>query len=204
MSSLYSLHDEKLFFNLILERFGVKANKVLDIGCGCGFFTDLLSKFGLWTIGTDFDIERIKVAHSRYKSNFLISDSRRPPFSDNTFDLILSRGLSTFYTVDIYNSSNQRDVLFNLLKNDGVLIFVTASNLSGKRTTIQNHQLDDVGSFFKLSNTKVWTYFFFGKNLLFRILGNFTFNPIFSKLSSLMTKITKRSGYIVCIVRVQK
>lgn len=204
MVSPYSFNDEKLFYTLILEKFGISKNKALDIGCGSGFFTNLLNQLGIKTIGIDLDVERIKEANSQYNSDFLISDSKKPPFFTSSFDLILSRGLSTFYTDDIQESSNQRDVLLELLKNNGTLIFITSSNLSGKRTTIKNHQISDVLSFFTLPSASTWTYFFFGKNLLFKLFGRFAFNPFFSKLSSLMTKLTKRSGYIVCIVKIQK
>lgn len=204
LSSPYSFNDEKFFYTLIFKKFGISQNKALDIGCGSGFFTDLLNQLDLKTIGVDLDIERIKQAHSHRNSDYLVSDSMKLPFSKNTFDLILSRGLSTFYTDNIHDSSDQRDALFELLKNNGTLIFITASNLSGKRNSIKHHQLKEILSFFKLPNTNAWVYFFFGKNYLFRILGNSAFNPIFTKLSVLMTKLTKRSGYIVCIIKIQK
>jgi len=197
----YSFKYEKLFFQLLIEKFGITKNVTLDIGCGAGFFTNLLNKMEFDVCGLDFDFSNIKQALETYGINFLVADSRKPPFSQKTFDLILSRGLSTFYTTDIADASSQRDELLNLLKINGVLIFITASNLSGRRTRIQNHQIENVEEFFKKPDYEAWTYFFFGKNHLFKLMRNAAFSPLFTKISRFLTKITKRSGYIVCIIK---
>jgi SAM-dependent methyltransferase len=192
-----------MFFNLIIKKYGIKINQTLDIGCGEGFFTNLLDDIGFNVCGLDLDMKNLKEACKKYHSNFLIGDARQLPFSPNTFDLILSRGLSTFYTDNIESASEQRNVLLKLLKTGGILVFITSSNLSGKRTTIQNHEINNVLKFFTKQNTEAEIFFFFAKNRLFNVIGGLAFNSLFTKLSRILTKITKRSGYIICIIKKQ-
>lgn len=200
MTSEYSFKDEKLFFHLLIEKFGIKKNKTLDIGCGSGFFTNLLNDIGFKVCGLDFDIEKIKSASKKYSADFLMGDARNPPFHPETYDFILSRGLSTFYPDKIVKASDQREVLLNLLKSDGTLVFITASNLTGKKTRIQNHEVKDVLDFFSKKETETKIYFFFAKNHLFKVFRSLSFSSIFTKLSRMFTKISGRSGYIVCII----
>jgi len=200
----YSYKDELMFFNLIIKKYGIKNNQTLDIGCGTGFFTNLFDDIGFNVYGLDLNTNNLKEACKKYHSNFLIGDARQPPFSPNTFDLILSRGLSTFYPDNIQSASEQRNVLLKLLKIGGVLVFITSSNLSGKRTTIQNHEIKNVLKFFQEQNTEAEIFFFFAKNHLFNVFGELTFNSLFTKISYILTKITKRSGYIVCIIKKQR
>lgn len=204
LSSRYSLKYEKLFFDLLFKKFRITKNQTLDIGCGSGFFTSLLDEMGFDVCGLDLDLQNIKDAFKKYHSDFLVANSKNPPFSKNSFDLILSRGLSTFYPDNIENASEQKKILLDLLKIGGVLVFITASNLSGKRTHIQNHEIKNILSFFMKPDCTVSVYFFFAKNHLFKFVGGSAFNPIFSKLSIFLTKLTKRSGYIVCVVKKQK
>ncbi len=200
MTSEYSFKDEKLFFNLLIEKFGIKKNETLDIGCGSGFFTNLLNDIGFNACGLDFDMDKIKSACKKYSADFLLGDARNPPFHPETYDFILSRGLSTFYPDITAKTSDQREVLLNLLKTDGILVFITASNLSGKKTRIQNHEIKDVLDFFSKKETEAKVYFFFAKNHLFKVFRLLAFGSIFTKLSSMFTKISGRSGYIVCII----
>ena len=201
MTSKYSYRDEKQFFDLLIRKFGIKKNATLDIGCGSGFFTNLLDDIGFNVFGLDLDIDNVKEAFKKYHSNFLIGDALHPPFLPKTYDFILSRGLSTFYPEKIENANEQRDVLLNLLKIGGILVLITASNLSRKKTRIQNHQIKDVLNFFSKEDTEAQIYFFFAKNHLFKFFRNFAFNSVFTKLSSILTKISGRSGYIVCIIK---
>ena len=200
----YSPIREKLFFGKLLKKFEIPRKLTLDVGCGYGFFTNLLDQFGHKTYGVDLDKGVIFTAAKNFPSSFLIGDSTKLPFPNNTFDVILCRGLSVFYREIHENSSNQRNHLLNLLKDDGFLVFITATNLSGQKTTIQNHKFKDVSSFFTKPDLETSSHFFFAQNFLFKIFGENSFNIIFTNLSILLAKITKRSGYIVCIVKKRK
>ena len=197
--SRYSVSHETSFLKKLFNRFGAANGLILDIGCGDGFFTDLLANMGYEACGVDFDAERIKTAHNRYTRSFALADSRRPPFPKNTFDIVFCRALSTFYTdLRLQSAKEQRDTLFDLLRVDGLFVYQTASDLSGRRTTIQNHEIDDVRAFFREQGHQVSVYFFFATTLVFRVLRNFAFSSTVTRLSITLTKITGHPGYIVC------
>lgn len=197
----YSFQREKLFFDILSKKFEIPKKVTLDVGCGYGFFTKLLDKMGHESYGVDLDQKVIFEASKNYQLNFLIGDSTQLPFPNNTFDVILCRGLSVFYREIHKNSSKQRDHLFDLLKRNGFLVYITATNLSGEKTTIQNHKFKEVSSFFTIPQGELSIYFFFAQGLLFKLFREKAFNPIFTKFSILLSRITKRSGYIVCVVK---
>ena len=97
LSSRYSLKYEKLFFDLLFKKFRITKNRILEIGCRSDFFNSLLDEMGFDVCGLDLDLQNIKDAFKKYHSDFLVANSKNPPFSKNSFDLILSRGLSTFH-----------------------------------------------------------------------------------------------------------
>ncbi|MGI0021835.1 MAG: class I SAM-dependent methyltransferase [Nitrososphaeraceae archaeon] len=172
----------------------------LDAGCGDGFFTGLLEEMGFESYGIDVDKERILHASKTYSSNFIISDSRLLPFCDQTFDFILCRGLSTFYGDD--NACiKQSEVLLSMLKVNGFLVFISGSDLTGRRTSIRNHRMQDVLLFFTKPSYNRSVYFIFAKKYLVKSLHGFAFSSLIITLSYLMTKLTGHGGYIVCVIK---
>ena len=204
MSSRYSFKREKIFFDTLSKKFGIVHGISLDVGCGYGFFTNLLQQIGHKTYGLDLNSSAIKDASKKYQSNFIIGNSTKMPFTNGTFDFILCRGLSVLYNEILDDVSLQKDHLLDLLKDNGILMYVTASNLSGQKTTIYNHKLHEINLFFSKSGYRSSVYFFFAQNLLFKIFRNWVFSPFITKFSCFLTKITKHSGYLVCIVEKKK
>jgi len=204
LSLRYSFKREKIFFDILSKKFGIVHGTSLDVGCGYGFFTNLLQQMGHKTYGLDLDSNAIIDASKRYQSNFLIGDSTKMPFTNGTFDFILCRGLSVFYNEILDDASLQKEHLLDLLKDGGILIYITASNLTGQKTTIYNHTFHEINLFFSKSGYRSSVYFFFAQSLLFKIFRNLVFSPFITKFSSFLTKITKHSGYLVCIVEKKK
>lgn len=73
--------------------------RVLDIGCGSGYFLDRV-RSGLpvsastWFFGVDISPEAIKKAQAWYADlTFLTMDAEALAFEDNAFDLVLSYGV---------------------------------------------------------------------------------------------------------------
>lgn len=66
-------------------------DKILDAGCGLGYFTDMLSNYGAYCIGIDIDRLCIEYCRRYMKGDYLAVDlSQSPyPFPDNHFDKIL-------------------------------------------------------------------------------------------------------------------
>lgn len=208
----YQDEEESKFLKLLFDKHNIESKGfALDAGCGYGFFTHLLAKTGYDEVtGFDLDGERIADAAKTYGTKnshckFKIADATNPPFEKETFDLIFCRGLSTFYTEDISSGKKQYDVFYDLLKPYGFFVFVCASDLSGRITTgkIINHKISTITKFFESSTatSKHWKYFIFAKRRSTKTLGGSMFSKPVSALAVLLTRITRRQGYIIYIIR---
>ena len=88
------------WINLINEQINHKKGlNVLDIGCGPGFFSIILSKAGHNVVGIDCTENMLKQAEINAKENganpkFIQMDSHNLEFEDNTFDLIINRNVT--------------------------------------------------------------------------------------------------------------
>lgn len=97
--------------------------KILDVGCGSGFFSILLAKEGHQVTGTDLTPDMIvnakKLAkEEQVEAEFLVMDAENLEFGDETFDMIISRNLTWTlpHTEDAYQEWKR------VLKPDGILL----------------------------------------------------------------------------------
>jgi len=67
-------------------------NKILDLGCGTGFSSFLISQRNPTssTFGLDISYENLKPAVKNLSLAGVIGDAKRLPFGDNTFDVVTS------------------------------------------------------------------------------------------------------------------
>ncbi len=73
----------------------IKNKTLLDAGCGNGMLTEYLSSKGLISFGMDFS-NSVFAAEAKRKSEnvcFLRGDLQQPPFTEETFDFIVSNGV---------------------------------------------------------------------------------------------------------------
>ena len=93
----YLLHQEKskkvdVNRGLVMERFSnLNEEKILDLGCGYGFFTNYFQSVGADVIGIDGSKTMIDLANQQYpKCNFIVSDiTQTLQFENETFDIIV-------------------------------------------------------------------------------------------------------------------
>lgn len=76
-----------------------KPLKILDVGCGPGFFEVMLSRMGHCVTGIDMTPEMISSAEALIKQENLsaevfVMDAENPDFDDDTFDVVISRNLT--------------------------------------------------------------------------------------------------------------
>ena len=98
------VRDEKVIWtDLILENAPEIPEggrlKILDIGCGPGFFSIIMAKQGHDVTGVDvtpnmLDEARANAAAEGVSPEFRQMDSHEPDFADDTFDLIISRNVT--------------------------------------------------------------------------------------------------------------
>jgi len=103
---------------------GLQAGTVLDLGCGNGWFTALLSKNSNFEVlGMDVNLTELKQAERVFrKSNlsFLFGDIFQTQFPENTFDYItINAVIQYFEDLDLLISK-----LFEILKTGGEIHFI--------------------------------------------------------------------------------
>ena len=97
--------------------------KILDVGCGAGFFSILLAKAGHQVTGIDLTPDMIKNARilaeeEGVNCGFTVMDAENPEFTDDTFDVIISRNLT--WTLPHVRHAYQE--WLRVLKKGGVLL----------------------------------------------------------------------------------
>ena len=97
--------------------------KILDVGCGAGFFTILLAKAGHQVTGIDLTPDMIKNARilaeeEGVNCEFTVMDAENPEFPDGIFDVIISRNLT--WTLPHVRHAYQE--WLRVLKKGGVLL----------------------------------------------------------------------------------
>lgn len=117
-----------------------KPRKILDVGCGTGFFTVLLAKQGYDVIGTDLTPEMVEKSRTLAKEEqagceFLQMDAEKLEFPDETFDMVISRNL-TWTLPDVEHAYKEwirvlkkGGILLNFDANYGMSDFADTSNL---------------------------------------------------------------------------
>lgn len=107
---------------LVMQRFSnLSGQKILDLGCGYGFFTNYFQSIGADVIGIDGSKAMIELAKQQYPNcNFVVSDITQPLHFDNeTFDIIFcNQVLMDVENIDFIFSECNR-----LLKNNGILYY---------------------------------------------------------------------------------
>ncbi|GAB6189722.1 class I SAM-dependent methyltransferase [Marinitoga arctica] len=101
----------------------VKGLKVLDAGCGAGFYTEwLINNSAKEIVGIDFSSKMVEYAKTRIENKGKIIEAnlnKKLPFEDNYFDMIIS-SLTLHYVKDLNFTLNE---FRRILKNNGKLIF---------------------------------------------------------------------------------
>lgn len=109
------------YFKKYLLRNGSKNNKILEIGCGNGFFLEELRKNGLRkAYGVEPGKSSVDKAESDIRENIKISVLRRGLFPKETFDIICC-----FHTLDhVVDPNKFLEEVYRLLKKRGKIFFI--------------------------------------------------------------------------------
>jgi SAM-dependent methyltransferase len=122
------LAGSKVAFDYMNQCIGnVRGKSILDVGCGCGWFSIFLAQKGArYVHGFDISPKMIEVAKKRAsvnnvsdKINFRAYMAEEIRFDDNMFDLIV--GISVLHHIDLKKFS---DIMTRILNKDGKAIFI--------------------------------------------------------------------------------
>ena len=115
--------------NFIIKQFkkeDKKAKKILDLGCGTGKYSFLLSKKGFEVTGVDISKAMIRIAKKKYKNkkniNFIHKDLKKINLKKK-FDIVVA----LFDVLSFQTSKNEIKIFFQIiskhLKKGGLVFF---------------------------------------------------------------------------------
>jgi len=95
---IHSEEEEKAWKNLLTQAIGAEKLNVLDVGCGTGILSLLLSEMGHIVTGIDISEGMLQKAKEKANAlnlsiNFRIGDAENLPFEDEIFDVVINRHL---------------------------------------------------------------------------------------------------------------
>jgi len=101
----------------ILSKYS-KNRIVLDLGCGTGIYTEVISRYSKMHIGVDLSKKMIYYAKKKRKFlNLILADAHNLPFKDQSLDLIASIGLLEYVQKNVVMKEISR-----VLKRKALLI----------------------------------------------------------------------------------
>ena len=124
--------------------------RILDVGCGAGFFSVLLAKEGHQVTGVDLTPDMIEnagilAAEEKADCKFLIMDAEKLDFPDETFDAVISRNL----TWTLPHVRHAYGEWVRVLKKGGVLLNFDAnyglSDFTDVSALPENHAHQTIG-----------------------------------------------------------
>lgn len=136
------------FVNLIRKNGG---KRVLDLGCGSGVHSKLLTEKGMYVVGLDISRQMINEARKRaQKAKFLVGDITNLKFRENSFDGVYARAsilhIPKKLIPKVFSS------VYRILKKDGIFYLAVKEGIGEKEIEDERHgqKVKRFFSFFKI------------------------------------------------------
>lgn len=121
---------------MLIREYAGSIASALDYGCGAGRSTRFLKRLGFNTVGVDVSREMLEEARSKDRlGEYHHIPSGHLSFEDSSFDLVFS----SFVFLEVSRIEEIEGILKEMkrvLRNDGIIIFVTASMEATKGTWV--------------------------------------------------------------------
>ncbi|MHC1572714.1 MAG: class I SAM-dependent methyltransferase [Methanosarcinales archaeon] len=125
---IHSEEEKEAWKNLLTQAIGAEKLNVLDVGCGTGTISLLLSEIGHIVTGIDISEGMLQKAKEKanilnLSINFRIGDAENLPFEDESFDVVINRHL-------LWTLPDPERAIFEwrrVLKSEGKLIIIDGS-----------------------------------------------------------------------------
>ena len=112
-----------------------KGAKILDIGCGAGFYTDLFRQIGYNPVGIDISQIAIEKARSKYPDlDFDVVDALNLPYDKKCFDVIFMSGCSVINTDNLNKIDEIIKYLLEYVTDTGTIVLIGETDFSGQRS----------------------------------------------------------------------
>ena len=126
-AELYATEQEKSEFacrnkETVASRFSaLHGEKVLDLGCGCGNYTDFFMKIGGDPVGVDGSGKMIELARKNYPDcRFSVADvTKTLPFEDSSFDIVFCNQV----LMDVEDAERVFAESYRVLKRGGIFYY---------------------------------------------------------------------------------
>jgi len=112
------------------------SDKVLELGCGTGYFTKEIVKTGAWVTAIDISPELLHIAQEEIKeenASFILENAYEMSFEANSFDSIV--GSSVLHHLEIDKAISE---MFRVLKPGGTMYF-TEPNMMNPQIALQKN-----------------------------------------------------------------
>ena len=127
-------------FYSMFSNAGTLSPKILDVGCGLGYDSYLLSELGASVIGVDFSEKSIEIARQNVQNcDFFVSDITMPLDNLGQFDGMLCLGVIDY--VDIMKLGETFENFCGIMKK-GALLLVSVLDGIGKNEQKSNFNID--------------------------------------------------------------
>ena len=122
-AELHSPMSERWLYEIKKQLPQDKNLRILDVGCGAGFFSVLLAKEGYQVTGVDLTPDMVENARTlaeeeKTDCEFFVMDAENLRFADESFDVVISRNLT--WTLPDVKSAYREWV--RVLKKGGILL----------------------------------------------------------------------------------
>lgn len=198
--------SDRIFVKAITERYQIEgmSMKLLDLGCGTGWYTYLFNSVEVQAYGIDISETAIRIAKERYGArSYLIGDGLALPFSVDSFDVIFCSGFPPFNAEDLNTLTGLGRMLFSYLHSGGIFIFHKTTDLSGCKTSRMNHTLETYEQYF--AELKVGSIIgcYAVSPLGWALLGRWALSSAGTVLTRLFTRLTRIPLRALIVVRKQ-
>jgi SAM-dependent methyltransferase len=190
------------YLRALVQRACVPAGaRVLDAGCGQGFFTALFGAMGFDATGIDLSPAGIAAAERTHASEhvrFRVGDVLELAPGEH-FDCVFTRSCSLYNDDRFVHLQSVTDALLRHVRPRGVLIFDYFSRLKpGRRARAwRYHDLDDLRRHFAGYDAQTC----FSLRIDAMLLGALAFTPPVTRLARAIGAVTGAGGELIAIVR---
>jgi len=135
----------------------IKARKVLEVGCGTGSLTKILSDMGYEVTGLDKSEEMLDIARSKVDADFVRCDMREIDF-DGKFDAVVCLGRSFTYMLSNSDAIKALRCFRRAVKEGGLMIldnFSASFILTNFKLNSQHFSVKDGVRITKINNNEL-------------------------------------------------
>ena len=190
------------FIKALLAKARLKeASRILDAGCGQGFFSGLFAELGFKPLGIDISGEAVRTGQREFGckgAKFESGDVTRLPYFD-TFECVFVRGCSLYNSQSFQHDRTTTDILLKYVKSGGFLVFDYYTRLDPRKKSVTwtYHSIAETRQHFSVyPDEQVYFSLRFDALLLRRL----AFTRISTALNAFVSRITGIGGDLVVFV----